>query len=279
MVSKACNENRVWVYIDVNFSVKYLALFSIVLLLSSGGGKVAIAQSDQYLQTESQQLVALANRARAQAGVPPVKWDPALAQAALKHTRRMVSEGGAIQHDYPGELELSERAGLSGAHFNLIEENIAVGPTSSEIHDAWMHSKLHRENMLNPEVNRIGIAVVARRGVLYATADFSRAVEAYTPAQVEEKVGSMIARGGIKLVGDHALAREACTANRGFPRVENGAHPTFVMRWQDSDLSHLPDNLVRQLSSKSFHEAAVGSCSPNGEAGTFTAYRVAVLLY
>jgi len=262
----------------VNSLGKYL-FNTIAILLLIGSGSAAAAQSDQYLQAESLQLVALANQVRAQSGLPALKWDAALAQAALKHTRRMVSEGGAIQHDYPGELVLSERAGLSGAHFNLIEENIAVGPTSPEIHDAWMHSKAHRENMLNPQVDRIGIAVIARRGVLYATADYTRAVEAFSPAQVEENVGSLVARNGVHILSDHSLAREACTVNRGFPRVENGAEPTFVMRWQDSDLSHLPSSLLQQLSSKRFHEAAVGSCPPSGEAGTFTAYRVAVLLY
>ena len=263
----------------MNSPGKYVLLFLTSIALLTAGVEAAVAQSDQYLQAESQQLVALANQARAQAGVPALKWDPALAQAALKHTRRMVSEGGAIQHDYPGELVLSERAGLSGAHFNLIEENIAVGPTSPEIHDAWMHSKLHRENMLNPEVDRIGIAVIARRGVLYATADFTRAVQSFSPAQVEQQVGSLIARIGVKVMADHSLARAACTVDRGFPRVESGAQPSFVMRWQDSDLSHLPNNLLQQLSSKRFHDAAVGTCEPNGEAGTFTAYSVAVLLY
>jgi uncharacterized protein YkwD len=263
----------------VHLSAKYLSLITIVFVLFIVDCKVAIAQSDEYLQAEGQQLVALANEARAQAGVPAVKWDPALAQAALRHTRRMVSEGGAIQHDYPGELVLSERAGLSGAHFNLIEENIAVGPTSPEIHDAWLHSKAHRENMLNPEVDRIGVAVIARRGVLYATADFSHGVTAYSPAEVEEQVGTLVERDGVKVMRDHLLAREACTSNRGFPRVENGAQPTFVMRWQDSDLTHLPSNLVQQLSSRRFHDAAVGSCPAQGEAGTFTAYRIAILLY
>ena len=263
----------------MNSFAKYLLLSLSVVVLLSGGAKLAIAQSDEYLQAESQQLFTLANQARAQAGVSPLKWDPALAQAALKHTRRMVSEGGAIQHNYPGELDLTERAGLSGAHFDLIEENIAVGPTSPEIHDAWMHSKLHRENMLNAEVNRIGIAVIVRRGVLYATADFSRAVEAYSQAQVEELVGSLIEHQGLKVLRDHSLARQACPADRGFPSVPNGAQPTFVMRWQDSDPSRLPKNLLQQLSSKRFHEAAVGSCQPSGDAGTFTAYRIAVLLY
>ena len=258
---------------------KFPCLLSIAIGLLLASPEAAPAQSDQYLQAESQQLVALANQARADAGLPALKWDAALAQAALKHTCRMVSEGGAIQHDYPGELVLSERAGLSGAHFNLIEENIAVGPTSPEIHDAWMHSRAHRENMLNPEVDRIGIAVIARRGVLYATADFMHAVESFSGVQVEEHVASLVARSGIRIMPDRTLARQACTVNRGLPRITSGAEPTFVMRWQDSDLSHLPNNLVEQLASKRYREAAVGSCDPSGEAGTFTAYRIAVLLY
>ena len=265
--------------VDVKPLRKLLTLFSILLALVIADPHLNAAQGNQNLQADAERLAALANQARAQAGLPAFKWDGALAEAALKHTRRMVSEGGAISHNYPGELQLSERAGLTGAHFDLIEENIAIGPTPEQIHDAWMHSKGHRENMLNPDVNRIGIAVIASRGVLYATADFSRGVEALSTAQVEEQVGRLISRSGVKILSDHVLARMACTANSGFPRVANGVDPSFVMRWQDSDLSHLPRNLADQLASKRYREAAVGSCQPSGDAGTFTAYRIAVLLY
>ena len=109
MVSIACRENDVWVYIDVNPLGKFLFLFSIPLLLIAGMYPAA-AQSDQNLQLEAEQLMTLANQARAQSGAPALKWDPALAEAAMRHTRRMVSENSAIQHQYPGELELSERA-------------------------------------------------------------------------------------------------------------------------------------------------------------------------
>ena len=259
-------------------TARYFAFFVMIFLLPACS-VAPLAQSGLNIQTSAEQLMALANRERAQEGLQPLQWDASLADAALKHTRRMSSEGGAIQHDYPGELALSERAGLSGAHFDLIEENIAVGPTAPEIHDAWMHSKGHRENLLNPQVNRVGIAVLANRGVLYATADFMRGVESFSSAQVEERVSGLIARCGVKDLSQHSLAREACPSNRGFPRVISGAQPSFVMRWQDSDLSHLPENLVQQIESKRYHEAEVGSCQPIGEAGTFTAYRIAVLLY
>ena len=40
-----------------------------------------------------------------------------------------------------------------------------------------MHSPGHRSNLLSPDVDHVGVAVVAARGVLYAVADYSRAVQ------------------------------------------------------------------------------------------------------
>jgi len=128
------------------------------------------------VQTAAEQLFALANQTRAQAGAGRLRWDPALAAAALNHCKRMAYEG-PISHRYNGEADLASRAGQAGAHFELIEENVAVGPTASMIHDEWMHSPGHRSNLLNPEVDRVGVAVVASRGVLYAVADYEHGVE------------------------------------------------------------------------------------------------------
>jgi hypothetical protein len=254
-------------------------LVACTALLLGSGIPSAQSQDQQTLRADAEQLMALANQARAKAGVPPLRWDPALAEAARKHTMRMVSEG-PIAHIYPGELQLSERAGLAGAHFDVIEENIAIGADPAQIHDAWMHSKGHRENMLNPDVNRVGIAVIAARGVLYATTDFSRGVENLTTDQVEAHVAGLIAASGVKVLSNHSIARAACTADRGLPPAAQGAAvPGFVVRWQDSDLSHLPKNLADQLASGRYHNAAVGSCQPTGDAETFTSYRIAVLLY
>ncbi|MGB7266889.1 MAG: CAP domain-containing protein, partial [Terracidiphilus sp.] len=108
----------------------------------------------------SEQIFALANEARAQAGVGRLQWDPALADAALQHCRRMAQEG-PIAHRYGGEADLSGRAAQAGAHFSVIEENVAVGPSADAIHEEWMHSPGHRQNLLSPDVDRVGVAVVA----------------------------------------------------------------------------------------------------------------------
>jgi hypothetical protein len=51
------------------------------------------------------------------------------------------------------------------------------------------------------------------------------------------------------------------------------------MRWQDADLAQLPGDLASSLASGKYHQASVGSCPTQNLEGSFTAYRVAVLLY
>jgi hypothetical protein len=228
--------------------------------------------SRQGLQPEAEQLMALANESRAARGSGPLKWDPALAAAARQHCLKMAA-AGPISHQYAGEMNLSDRAGAAGAHFSLIEENVAIGPDPAAIHEEWMHSPGHRTNLLNPDVDRVGLAVVASRGVLYAVADYARGVAQLTPAQVETTVANLVRVSGVTIVRDTTSARAYCAGGRG------ANEPSFLMRWQDADLSRLPEALVDRLSSGHYHQAAVGSCPAQGVEGAFSAYRVAVLLY
>jgi uncharacterized protein YkwD len=230
------------------------------------------------LQPQAEQLFVLANQARAAQGMAPLQWDPALAAAALEHGRRMVAEG-PIAHRYGGELDLAHRASQAGAHFSLIEENLAIGPNAAEIHDGWMHSPDHRANLLNRDVDRLGVAVMAGNGVLYAVADYARQASALTPAQVEAAVAGLMRVSGVAILRGAPAARAACTMERGVPASLSGAQPQFIMRWQDAELRRLPQPLVDRLVSGKFHQAAIGSCPVQDTEGTFTAYRVAVLLY
>jgi hypothetical protein len=232
----------------------------------------------ELIPDAGRRLMVLANESRAQTGAGPLQWDEGLAAAARDHCLRMAAEG-PISHRYGGEDDLSTRAGQAGARFDFIEENVAIGPTPAEIHEEWMHSPGHRTNLLNPEVDRVGIAVVAARGVLYATADYSRGVRALTQTQVEARVASLIHENGLTILTDNALAREACATDHGVPVAQGSLRPGFIMRWQDSGMDQLPAQLTEKLASHVYHRAAVGSCPAQGVEGSFTAFRVAVLLY
>ncbi len=230
------------------------------------------------MHAEAGRIFALANQARAQAGVGRLDWDPALADAALQHCLRMAAEG-PISHQYNGEPDLSTRTAQAGAHYSVIEENVAVGPSADTIHEEWMHSPGHRANLLSPDVDRVGIAVVAANGSLYAVADYSRVVEQLNTAQVEARVAALVRARGVAILSDPRLARAACATDEGMPRSESGPVAHFVMRWQDADLTVLPQALADRLASGKYRQAAVGSCPAQVAGGSFTAYRVAVLLY
>jgi hypothetical protein len=230
------------------------------------------------MPAKAEQLFAMANQSRAEAGLGKLRWDPALAAAALEHCRRMVAEG-PISHRYGGEPDLADRAGRAGAHFSLVEENIAVGPYPATIHQEWMESPGHRANMLNRDVDRVGIAVVAGNGVLYAVEDFAQDVAVLNATQVESTVAAMVRASGVSIRANPADARAACVLDSGVPHALSGPQPMFIMRWQDANLSQLPPALMSRLASRNYRSAAVGSCAPREVEGRFTVYRVAVLLY
>lgn len=253
-----------------------LLAVSAAMMGQQNGGEGA-ANGD-VVHSAAEQLFALANQDRAAHGAPPLKWDAALAIAALRHCQRMAAEG-PIAHRYDGEMSVSERARAAGAHFSLIEENVAVGEYPAQIEDAWLHSPEHRANLLNPQVDRVGIGVVKAHSALYAVEDFDRGVEVLSNAQVEKQVEDLMRVSGIAIEPSHADARAACALNNGLPARLSGGAPRLVMRWQGSDLSRLPSQLADQLSEGHFRSAEVGACPSQSSQSSFTMYRVAVLLY
>lgn len=256
---------------------------ALILVLGAAlpGSRAANAQNVQSGRVrtgDAEQLFALANLERMHAGRGELKWDPALAEAARRHCLLMAQEG-PIAHRYGGEQSLTERAAAAGAHFSLIEENVAVGPSADAINEEWMHSPGHRANLLNPNIDRIGAAVVAARGTLYAVADYSTAVQQLSRTQIEAQVANLIKVSGVSILDNPTQARQACETDEGMPPSRPGMQPRFLMRWQASTLSELPKALTQKLASGQYRSASVGSCRPEGTRDSFSAYRVAVLLY
>jgi hypothetical protein len=117
------------------------------------------------------------------------------------------------------------------------------------------------------------------RGLLYAVADYERAVPVLTQSQVEAAIAGLLRHSGITVMSDTTAARATCVTDKTLSRSEVGRHPGFVFRWQDPDLTNLPQALVDRIKTPQYSEAAVGSCPAQDVNGPFTTYRVAVLLY
>ena len=248
--------------------MKPLAIFALVLL------SAASARPENTLSISEQYLLAAANEARASQGLPPVHLDPVLAEAAVAHAREMASHA-AISHQFNGESELAERAATAGVRFSFISENVAEAPTSVIIHDLWMHSPHHRANLLDPKVNSIGIAVVARNHQLFAVEDFASSVQTLTLNQQERTVAGILARSGLKVAQTTEDARQTCIMDTGYA---GSRQPWFVMRYTAASLDEIPSQLKTYLNSGKYHQAAVAACS-NSHKTPFTSYNIAVLLY
>jgi uncharacterized protein YkwD len=114
------------------------------------------------------------NRERSAYGLPALRWNDALAIAARKHASEMAHKD-ALSHQFPGEPSLPSRVKQAGAHFVWLSENVALGPSTSVIHTEFVKSPRHRANILDTDMNVMGIGIVERNGQLFAVEDFSQA--------------------------------------------------------------------------------------------------------
>jgi Cysteine-rich secretory protein family len=226
-------------------------------------------------QSAEQQVMELANADRAQQGLGPLKWDPALAQAASEHAQRM-AEQPALSHQYPGEPDLVARGGAAGAHFRTIAENVALAPSPQALEQEWMHSAPHRANILDPRMNAIGVGLVRRGGNYYAVEDFADGVAQLGPEQIEQQIEQLLQQRGLQPAGFSQDARQTCEMDHG---SAGGSAPRFIMRWEGTDLSRLPQVLEQKIATGQFHKAAVGACDSGNPGQGFTTYKLAVMLY
>jgi uncharacterized protein YkwD len=232
----------------------------------------AIAQSDA---APEQALLQLANQARAAHNLPALQWDDSLAKAAHFHLQWVMRNSGELLHQYPGEPDLVTRGANAGAHFATIAENIGGrGTNPPALQQVWMSTPTHRANLLDPNLNAVGIAVAENQGQFFAVEDFGRTVPTLTPEDVERQVTKLLDARGFPPAPSNADARETCEMDRG----QAGA-PRLVIRWDGSDISQLPDSVVQQLDKTKYTSAAVGACPVKQSNQKFTTYHIAVLLY
>lgn len=243
-----------------------------------GVGLPGRSQAADNVTVAEQYLLSAANQDRVERGLAPLRRNASLARAAAQHARVMAAHQ-AISHQFPGEPELTNRGANAGVQFSAIAENVGEAPSVVKIHDMWMQSKHHRENLLDPSSDSIGISVINRGGELYAVEDFAKTVRAVSLEEQESAIAAQIAElGRIELTRDPnavSAARETCTMSTGYA---GGRRPWFVMRFTSDSLTQVPQELKTRVGLGRYHVAAVGACATLARSA-FTSYNFAVLLY
>ena len=117
----------------------------------------------------AEQFFDSANAARAGSGLPPLVWRADVAGMAVAHSAEM-AQGGSIWH---GTFVSS--GNLKALNASSLGENVGMGQGVGQVHDAFMNSQHHRENILDVGFNQVGIGVIVVDGGLFVTEDFLQA--------------------------------------------------------------------------------------------------------
>ncbi len=137
-----------------------------------------------YFLTEVEsEVLRLANEARRRQALPPLAADPTLTDAARRHSGDMLARG-FFSHVNPEGLSSSQRLPRNYAR-NLGQsgENIWMGSGQNTrdprrlagvIMASLMASPGHRQNLLDPHYNHLGVGVAAWGQEVRATQDFGQ---------------------------------------------------------------------------------------------------------
>lgn len=110
-------------------------------------------------EDEARKLVyATINRERKRAGLPALEWHATLAKVAQQHAEDMRRMRYAA-HRSPTTGMVSDRATAAGLNWRRIAENVALNQTALSAHAGLMESPAHRVNVVDENVDLIGIGV------------------------------------------------------------------------------------------------------------------------
>jgi uncharacterized protein YkwD len=106
-----------------------------------------------------QQVLALVNGNRRRGGCDDLSLDRRLIAAAYRHAADMARRGYFAHESLNGD-GAGDRVQGAGYAWSRYGENIARGQESPyEVVDGWMHSEVHRENIMDCQLHQMGIGL------------------------------------------------------------------------------------------------------------------------
>ncbi len=141
-----------------------------IALLMSGllviGPNLAGAGAEQR-DGRRMQMVSLTNLDREKHDRAALRFQAQISRYAKDHSRAMARKG-YIYHSTEEQL----RNVLDGQDWSIGGENVGVGGTLESLEQAFMASKLHRENILRKTYDHMAVGIVRADGSLWITIIF-----------------------------------------------------------------------------------------------------------
>ena len=227
----------------------------------------ALAQQDDVA---AQEVFRLLNQERMQRGLAALKWDDRLAQAAVEHTR-LLAEHKALSHQFNHEPELRLRYARHSIRLDRAAENVAYDSSVQGAHEGFMTSPPHRENILSPKYDAVGVGVIHSGDLYYVTQDFAHLVEELSTNAAEDQTAARIqqvrAQQGqrrLKRVTIPDLHNMACRMARD-DRVEpelarSVGDARYFVAYTMTDPKQLPPDLMKLQTGVGVERFAIGTC-------------------
>jgi len=142
---------------------KSLTIIASLVVLVKIGVMLLVAFTPGYVfpvDITNQNIVNLTNQQRASAGLPELKLNTKLAQAAASKAADMLANQ-YFSHISPSNISPWYWFKAAGYNYAYAGENLAMDFTTAEnTLAAWMTSDSHKKNILNTKYSEIGVAVL-----------------------------------------------------------------------------------------------------------------------
>lgn len=284
------------------------ALITVALVLVTGAPPAQVKvkpaaskSSDRALASEyqpspsfdaeaEQQLLEMANQARAQAGAPPLHFDEGLTLAARAHADVMAQQQ-QLSHQFSGEPSLPHRLAASSAmHLDRAGENVAMDVTPGQAHEHLMQSPPHRENLLDPSYDVAGFGVIRNGGRLYVVQDFGHSLPSYTSGQTEDSVVEAVSRMRrsahlpvLTRQSESTLHEAVCSMAQedrlGTRAMHDLAQRYYVVSYTNMHPEVLPTTASRLIADAHVKNVVVGACYARTATYPTGVYWVGLLFY
>lgn len=129
-------------------------------------GAVQADHASAALKDSEKKMVSLVNKARANHDKDTLKVSVTLSELARKHSNAMASDNNALKHSSTSQLLSYMKKANCAAR---IGENVGAAPNVLQMHQAFMDSKGHRENILAAYWRKVGVGIKKSGGRVWTT--------------------------------------------------------------------------------------------------------------
>jgi hypothetical protein len=230
-----------------------------------------IAANDAAFDENAEgELARLANEERTRRGLPALAVDDRLTQTARAHAQEMAKRK-QLSHQFPGEPDLRHRIAQTSIRIKRVGENVGYDSSVESAHQGFMNSSRHRENILRPEYNAIGIGVARRGSTLYVAQNFAQRVGESSSVQVEDQVAAAFERlrrdaGAPPLarLRNAELRELACSMARQDRLQTQPAlrlpGVRYVTAYTETEPQNLPPSAAEKGADSALEKFSVGAC-------------------